>query len=218
MNDRCRDCDNPMPGDILSDYIWNGTRWQALHGRSMTDCFFVNDGYFWPLDARPEEIKATDIGRGLANECRYGNQAPYFYSVAAHCVALTYVVPPHLQKWALVHDAAESYLSDIPRVMKQMPIFDLYRETEDALLKVIAGALGMEDVNEPAELKPYDHLMSHTEMLVLFGDMAYAKLRSLDYSEQYMEEARADAHLILRLDPEEAYAAWMDKFYELFGN
>ena len=217
MNDTCKDCEAPTLGDVISDYIWNGKRWQPLRGRDMRDCFYVNDGYFWPLEAHADEIKVEDIARGLANEARYGNQSPYFYSVAWHTVALSYVVPPHLQKWALVHDAAESYLCDIPRVLKQLGAFDVYREAESKLLIVIAGALGMEDVNEPEELKSYDVLMSHTEMLVMYGDYAEAKLRHLGYTDQHLIEARADSHLIKNLDPEQAYAAWMDRYAELFG-
>ncbi len=217
MNNTCKDCEHPVPGDIVSDTIWTGTRWQTLHGRSMKDCFFVKNGYFWPLDPRPEEIDVDDIARGLSHEARYGNQTPYFYSVAWHSIALTYVVPEHLQKWALIHDAAESYLSDIPRVMKQMNAFNVYRDAEAKLLKMIASVLDMEDINEPEELRYYDYMMSHTEMLVMFGDAAYAKLRSLGKSEEYIAEARADSHLIKNVPPEDAYAAWMSRYNQLFG-
>lgn len=211
------DVDNPVLGDVVDGCIWNGKRWQNLHGRDIEDCFYVKDGYFWPLDAHADEIDVEDIARGLANEDRYGNQTPYFYSVAWHTIALSYVVPDHLQKWALIHDAAEAYLCDIPRVLKQLGAFDVYREAESKLLIIIAGALGMEDVNEPEELKSYDVLMSHTEMLVMFGDYAEAKLRHLGYTDQHIIEANADRHLIKHLEPERAYTAWMDRYHELFG-
>lgn len=216
MNNTCKDCASPALGDVLDDCIWNGNRWQEMHGRDMVDCFYVKDGYFWPLDAHVDEINVEDIARGLANEDRYGNQTPYFYSVAWHTIALSYVVPPHLAKWALIHDAAEAYLCDIPRVLKHMGSFDVYREAEEKLLLVVAEALGMDDINEPEELKPYDVLMSHTEMLVMFGDYAEAKLRSLGYTDQHLAEARVDSLLIRHLEPEEAYVAWMARYSELF--
>ena len=204
-------------GDVVNDCIWTGRGWQEMHGRDMRDSFYVKGGFFWPLDARVEEINVQDIARGLANEDRYGNQTPYFYSVAWHTVALSYVVPEHLQKWALIHDAAEAYLCDIPRVLKKLGAFDVYREAEGRLLIIIAEALGMDDVNEPEELKPYDIMMSQTEMLVMYGDYAEAKLRSLGFTDQDIAEANADRHLIKHLEPEQAYTAWMDRYHELFG-
>ncbi len=209
--------EDPILGDVVEDCIWNGRQWQQMRGRDIRDSFYVKSGYFWPLEAYADEIVVEDIARGLANEARYGNQSPYFYSVAWHTVALSYVVPDHLKKWALVHDSAEAYLCDIPRVLKNLESFDVYRKAESKLLIIIAGALGMEDVNEPKELKYYDVLMSHTEMLVMFGNYAEAKLRCLGYTDQQLAEARVDSHLIKRLEPEQAYTAWMDRYQELFG-
>jgi len=42
-------------------------------------------------------------------------------------------------------------------------------------------------------------------------------IRDSGYTDQHLVEARADSYLIRSLDPEQAYAAWMDRYAELFG-
>lgn len=205
----------PLPGTISEDAIWTGTRWQRLHGRSIGDAYEVHDGFFWPLDARPEEVDYRDIARGLSQECRFGGQTPYFYSVAWHTVALTYVVPDHLKQWALMHDAAEAYLSDVPRIIKKLPPFEFIKRAEADLLAVIAISFGIDPI-EPPELKPYDYEMSHTEMLVMYGDLGYAKLYACGHTPEYLDKVYENAHLINRLTPTQAENAWLMRFEELF--
>ena len=204
-----------LPGDIVDDQIWTGTHWQHLYGRNIKDAYQVKNGFFWPLAARPEEVNYLDIARGLSQECRFGGQSPFFYSVAWHTVALSYVVPDELKQWALMHDSAEAYLSDVPRVIKEMPPFEYIKTEEAKLLAVIAEKFGMHPV-EPPELKPHDYLMSHTEMLVMYGKLGEAKLRAVGFDSEHLEKARENTYLIRHLTPEQAEKAWLDRFYELF--
>lgn len=206
------------PGTIYDDMIWTGNRWQKLHGRDLRNAFQTSNGFFWPLEARVDEVEPYDIAIGLGKECRYGSQTPddWFYSVAWHSVALTHVVPEHLKKWALMHDAPEAYLSDVPRVLKRMPEFEFIRNAEVELMAVIAARFGMDTLVEPPELKPYDYEMSHTEMLVMYGDLGYAKLRALDFTEDYLEKVMENEDLIQQISPLDARDAWLEKFEELF--
>ena len=207
--------DLPIPGTIENGEIWTGKRWQPLHGRDIRDAYEVHDGFFWPLDARADEVNYKDIARGLAQECRFGSQTPYFYSVAWHTVALSHVVPEHLQQWALLHDAAEAYLSDVPRIIKKLPPFEFIKKAEADLLAIIATHFKIDTV-EPPELKPYDVEMSHTEMLVMYGDLGYAKLYACGYSQDYLDRVYQNAHLIQRLTVHQAEEAWLFRFKELF--
>lgn len=204
-----------LPGTIEDDQIWTGTHWQHLYGRDIRDAFEVTNGFFWPLKARPEEVHHIDIARGLGQECRFGGQTPYFYSVAWHSVALSYVVPEYLQKWALMHDAAEAYLSDVPRIIKKLPPFQFIKDAEADLLVVIAEHFEMYPV-EPPELKPYDIEMSHTEMLVMYGALGEAKLRACGYETEHLDKAAENTHLIQCLSPTQAEKAWLERFGELF--
>ena len=206
----------PTLGEVRDDHVWTGVHWQQLHGRDVRDAFEVMNGFFWPLEPLPHEVDYRDIARGISQECRFGGQTPYFYSVAWHSVAVSYVVPEHLQKWGLMHDAAEAYLSDIPRIIKKLPPFEFIKKAEADLLKVVALRFEMNPILEPPELKPYDVEMSHTEMLVMYGDLGEAKLRACGYDTEYLDRVRENSHLIQHLTPVQAETAWLRRFQELF--
>jgi hypothetical protein len=96
---------------------------------------------FWPLDPRMSEVHIEDIAHALSLACRYNGHCLEFYSVAQHSVLLARYVAPKYKLWALLHDAAEAYLSDVPRPLKaNMPI---YKAQEDALMKVICKRFGL---------------------------------------------------------------------------
>jgi uncharacterized protein len=91
---------------------------------------------FWPLDPRPEEVFIEDIAHALSNMCRFGGHVQKFYSVAQHSVLCARNVlsmadkrylKAHddlelltiLEAAALMHDATEAYLVDVPRPIKR---------------------------------------------------------------------------------------------------
>ena len=93
-------------------------------------------GKFYPLDPRPEEVDIEDIAHALSQMNRYGGHTVFPYTVAQHCVILSNVIEKEYSFLALMHDASEAYLCDIPRPIK----YDLtnYNEIEERLMKVIA--------------------------------------------------------------------------------
>lgn len=98
---------------------------------------------FWPLDPRPEEIFIEDIAHALSMQCRYAGHCKKFYSVAEHSVILAEYVPAPFKLWALLHDASEAYLTDIPRPLKG----DLagYRALEDRVMLAVCQRFGLSD-------------------------------------------------------------------------
>lgn len=96
---------------------------------------------FWPLDPDIEAIDIVDIAHSLSMQCRYAGHCRNFYSVAEHSVLMTRALSlqdesADVQLWALLHDATEAYLVDLPRPVK--PFLQGYVEAEDALMRVIA--------------------------------------------------------------------------------
>ena len=206
--------------------VHNGTEWQSLHGRSVHDCIQTVSGkFFWPLEPRADEILVEDVAHGLASEFRYGNHAPIHYPVAWHCVALSRVVPRHLAKFALVHDAAEAYLKDIPRPLRrQEPFKTMYQEIHDRLLEECCIAFGVE--NQEEELHKYDIRMSHAEMLVFAetSPIYLAKVRVQGFAlEEVSDEWKLPVKALMGLqhdgdfDPiEESRVAFLDRYRELW--
>src|SRR3954469_23683409 len=76
-----------------------------------------------PFDPDPEQLDIGDIARALANQCRFGGHCRVFYSVAQHSVAVSELVQQRGGDAedvfaALMHDAAEAYLGDMPHPLK----------------------------------------------------------------------------------------------------
>jgi uncharacterized protein len=86
----------------------------------------------------PSESAFTieDIAHGLANICRYSGQCKSFYSVAEHSLLVSQVAEG-FEFEALLHDAAEAFLGDITRPLKQiLPEFKrIENEVENAILQ-----------------------------------------------------------------------------------
>lgn len=108
---------------IMADYI---TTYTKVH--------------FTPLDPKKEDIRIEDIAHALSMMTRANGHFPEFYSVGQHCLACADEAHArgggaYLELACLLHDAAESYLADVTRPVKQHMVF--FRETEGRLLNVI---------------------------------------------------------------------------------
>lgn len=96
---------------------------------------------FYPMNPRVEDICIEDIAHSLSLQCRYNGHVTRFYSVAEHCVHLSYSVSPANALWALLHDATEAYVGDMIRPLKKfMPE---YVDAEDRVMVAIAQRFGL---------------------------------------------------------------------------
>ena len=93
-------------------------------------------GRFWPGDMRAEDLDIRDIAHALSLQCRYAGHCIRFYSVAEHSVLVSRNVPEEHALVALLQDAPEAYLLDIPRPLK--PSLTGYAELEDGCWSVMA--------------------------------------------------------------------------------
>jgi hypothetical protein len=103
---------------------------------------------FWPLDPRPEDVEIGDIAHALAHLCRYGGHTRRFYS-AEHCVLMARAISPKHRLWALLHDASEAYLVDLPRPIKRA--IPQYKTAETAVMLAICARFGL-SVEMPREV------------------------------------------------------------------
>lgn len=96
---------------------------------------------FWPLDPRAAEVDPRDVAHALSMLCRYGGHVDRFYSVAEHCVLMSRAVAPEHALAALLHDATEAYVVDVPRPLKAH--LRQYRAIEDRVWLAVAERFGI---------------------------------------------------------------------------
>ena len=90
---------------------------------------------FYFTDPEPDMIDIRDIAHSLSLQCRFMGHAETFYSVAEHSVAVSCIVDKENALAALLHDAAEAYLSDIPQPIKKL--LPQYIELEEQVSQAI---------------------------------------------------------------------------------
>lgn len=105
----------------------------------------VSGQYVNLLDPDPDTILIEDIAHGLAHQCRFAGQIRKFFSVAQHSVYVSIGVSeyhPEQALAALLHDASEFILMDVPSPLKQL--LPEYKVIENRLMGVIARKFGFE--------------------------------------------------------------------------
>lgn len=143
----------PAPGPYL----------QTVSGR------FVN-----PFDPDPAQLDPGDIACALANVCRFGGHCRPFYSVAQHSVIVSELVEARGGDVedvfaALMHDATEAYLGDMPHPIKhRSPLGAAFREAEAALEAVLRERFSIKA--DVPEIKRVDRALLATERRTVSGE------------------------------------------------
>jgi hypothetical protein len=129
------------------------------------------------LDPQVEQICIEDIAHALSNQCRFAGHTKHFYSVAQHSIILAENVVkqneinPALQLRALLHDAAEAYMNDIPAPMKWI-LGERLKVIEDGIQAKIHEALIPKLVDGYDRIKKADLQMLALEKINLLPDHA----------------------------------------------
>lgn len=89
-----------------------------------------------------ERIDIRDIAHASSNICRFNGHGKMFYSLAQHCVLVSYLCDPEDAFEGLLHDGSEAYLSDVVRPVKETELFEQYRWLEKKLEADIAKKFG----------------------------------------------------------------------------
>ena len=120
-----------------------------------------------PFDPDPAQLDAGDIARALANQCRFGGHCRVFYSVAQHSVIVSRLVEERGGDAedafaALMHDATEAYLGDMPHPLKhRSPLGAAFREAERDLERAIRERFAIKP--DVPGIKPADRALLATE-------------------------------------------------------
>lgn len=165
----------------------------------------ASGGLFDYINPWRYEIKIEDIALGLANDCRFAGQVKHHYSTAQHSVIVSYEVPEEDARWALLHDAPEAFMRDLPRPLKQ--ILPGYKAIESRVMAAICDQFNLPR-EAPASIKEHDRRAYVTERISLCESV----LHLIDFGrlpEPY-------PYRITPLSPSGAYREFMARFRELF--
>jgi 5'-nucleotidase len=127
-----------------------------------------------PFDPDPAQLDEGDIARALGNLCRFGGHSRAFYSVAQHCVIVSRVVEERGGDVedafaALMHDAGEAYLGDMPHPLKHRSALGAaFREAEARLEETIRERFGIKA--KVPEIKAVDRALLATERRVFSAE------------------------------------------------
>lgn len=156
-----------------------------FHGESTsTENAWIQVGSreFYPLVPFPADVRIEDIASALSKICRFTGHTRVPYSVAEHAVRVSYQCPQPLRLRAVLHDASEFALADIPSPVKHSPMLSAYRKADQWLQKVIYLRFGIVG-EDPPELKTVDRRMLATEARDLLP--AHHSNWFLQYGEPY---------------------------------
>jgi 5'-deoxynucleotidase YfbR-like HD superfamily hydrolase len=133
--------------------------------------------HFDPVNPEIELIDIKDIAHALSLICRGNGQVKSFFSVGQHCInaakeAKLRGYSNRVILACLIHDAGESYLSDVPRPLK--PSMPEYIRTENQLLDLIYEKyLGSPLTTEEAVLvKAIDNALLYYDLKELLNEVS----------------------------------------------
>lgn len=127
-----------------------------------------------------------------------------FYAVAQHCALVSLTCLPEDMLWGLLHDAAESYLIDVPSPLKRCPEFAFYRKVEAKLMVIICDKFGLPH-DEPPSVKIADKRILATE----------ARDLTMSEGRGWVTEAEPYDFYIKPWTPEYARAKFISRLHEL---
>lgn len=110
-------------------------------GDITTGIIRVHSGIYVDIfNPKPDMFEIEDIAHGLSMLPRFGGHTKIFYPVAQHSIEVMELVGKSHKYEALLHDASEAYLMDIPSPIKKL--LTNYSEIEDNLMKCISEKFG----------------------------------------------------------------------------
>lgn len=120
----------------------------------------------------PDVICIEDIAHALGQTTRFGGHLNKFYSVAQHSVLVSELVPKEHKKAALLHDASEAYLGDMPSPFKKL--MPEYKAIETELMHIIADKFDFQYPLHPV-IKEADELLLAKEWNTFIMGKDYIK-------------------------------------------
>lgn len=148
--------------------------------------------YFDVFNPNPDQIDIEDIAHSLSLLCRFAGHIRSFHSVGEHSIWVSSKVSLKSRLSALLHDASEAYLIDLPGPIKNE--LSQYIEIEDNLMRAIAKKLEFE--------YPFTEEVKIADKLAL----------------EFEWENKVLKDNIVSMSPEEAKKSFLQEYYKIKKN
>lgn len=155
------------------------------------------------LDPHGSDFDIEDVAHGLAHVCRYAGQCRDFYSVAEHSLLVSDFVADYRYE-ALLHDAAEAFIGDVTRPLKQL--LPEYKAIEAMVEDAVAERFSLD--------RNYRNVVKAADLAVLAAEQAQVMAPGTD---SWAKEAGVQpADIVVRfLGPREAKYEFLKRFESL---
>jgi len=136
-----------------------------------------------PTDLESDDIAIEDIAHALACTNRFAGHAKFPISVAQHSICVARLCAGHVKRvhlQALLHDAAEAYIGDMTKFLKDSSGMLAFREADNLVTQAIFRKFGCPEAMSPV-VESADRLMVRYEFEQAFGhgspDEGYGALK-----------------------------------------
>jgi hypothetical protein len=166
---------------------------------------FMGYQFFWHR-IKENEYDIRDIAHALSMNCRWTGHVKRFYSVAEHCYYASMQAPDPHKLGALLHDASEAYVHDMPSPLKWFLAekgFTAMKDLEDEIDETIFKRFGVPYPVDPA-IKLVDQRLLATEHRDLMPENSERKAMKEPY-----------VFPVMCYSPEMAEQLYLKRFQEL---
>jgi len=169
-----------------------------------------NDGTYWDMDSMDSlpVLSIEAIAHSLSRICRYGGHVSQYLSVAQHSVAVAKLCSPENFFEALLHDASEAYVGDIPAPMKwrNSEMVDFEEKIQQRIFEFYGLRWPI-----PDEVEFFDKAITYTEMVTFFEYLnpeIESRVKKIRGAEMYLLDEYRQSWM-----PQQAKRKFIDAYY-----
>ena len=188
------------------DYYYNGEGIDSGFNEDEAWIQTYSGRRFNPLNPNYKAIVIQDIAHALSNICRFTGHCLNFYSVAQHCVLVSYICNKENSLMGLLHDATEAYCQDLSSPIKRTPELKSYRDLEAKIQLAVCKKFSLNEVESP-DVKNADLVLLATEARDLL----------LNPRKDFDLKVKPLPFTIVPLPPAEAKKLFLERFAELIS-